>query len=272
MATYLIGDLQGCYDVLQSLLDEINFDPAQDRLGFVGDLVNRGPDSLKTLRFVRSLKDPLVVLGNHDFALMALSVDAVPKDKKHNLQPIIDAEDSADIINWLRTLPLLIAEEQTEHCPAFIMVHAGIVPAWNLQQAISLNNEVMQVLQSDKFSEFMHNLFGPEPRTWSEQLTGWDRIRYITNAFTRLRFCTADSTLEFAHKYKQRPSDAAYRPWFELLQKDITAQHILCFGHWAALGGEVSTDKVFGLDTGAVWGGAMTALRVEDQSVFSVPA
>lgn len=270
MATYLIGDVQGCYDALQRLLEHINFDPTTDRLGFVGDLVNRGPDSLQVLRFIRSLKDPLIILGNHDFALLALSVDAIPEGKKHNLHPIIAAEDKDEIINWLRGLPLLRVENKTESEPGFIMVHAGIPPIWNLAQALDLNNEVMQALQGDQFNEFMQNLFGTAPVKWDDKLQGWDRLRYITNAFTRMRFCKSDGTLEFAHKYKDRPQDSEFQPWFEFLPPAITAQHILCFGHWAALQGHVATNKVFGLDTGAIWGGTLTAMRISDQKCFSV--
>lgn len=266
MATYIIGDVQGCYDTLRRLLDKCRYDPAQDRLGFVGDLVNRGPQSLEVLRFIYQLKNPLVVLGNHDFSLLALSVHAHPADKPHHLHQILTAPDYPLLINWLRQQPLMIRDDDLK----IIMVHAGIPPIWTLTDAERHAKEVEQTLRGDLFLPFMQHLFGQLPNQWLSTLTGWDRLRYITNAFTRMRFCQTNGTLDLKNKTAYSHNTKRWLPWFQCAHPSLTRKHTVLFGHWAALEGRVPTPHFYGIDHGAVWHGRLTAYRVEDGAQISV--
>lgn len=264
MATYAIGDIQGCYDSLQRLLDKFAFDPARDRLWLVGDLVNRGPKSLKTLRFFKELGDSaLTVLGNHDlYLLMVAEGGAKYRGKDDTLQPVLDAPDREDLLDWLRHRPLCHTEG--DYC----LVHAGLLPQWTAARARELAREVEAALQGPDFREFVLNLWGSEPARWSEDLAGWPRLRVIVNAMTRMRFCTLDGTMEFKVKGKVSNAPPGHLPWFELPGRQ-SADTVLVTGHWSALGLKV-TPNLLALDSGCLWGGHLTAIRLEDRRLFQV--
>lgn len=258
MSTYIIGDVQGCFDSLQRLLQKIDFNPDKDQLGFVGDLVNRGPKSLETLRWIKQLRDPLIVLGNHDFHLMALyflrdNPQFKFKHISHTLDNILNADDCDALIYFLLQQPLLIVKED------FAMVHAGIPPQYSIADALNAANTVTTLLRENPALFFEH-IYGNYPTAWNESLTGWDRTRYIVNAFTRMRFCTADGELDLENA-TAISTKKNYRPWFEWIKPPID---IYC-GHWAALNGHSTNPKVFALDTGCAWGNTLTAIRLEDK-------
>ncbi|MBU3695608.1 symmetrical bis(5'-nucleosyl)-tetraphosphatase [Dechloromonas sp.] len=265
MATYAIGDIQGCYDSLQALLARCAFDPTADRLWLVGDLVNRGPKSLTTLRFIRSLGDAAVtVLGNHDlYLLMVAEGGAKFRGKDDTLQEIFDAPDCGDLLYWLRHQPLCYTEG--EYC----MVHAGLLPQWTAARARELAGEVEAALQGPNFREFILNLWGSEPAGWSDDLSGWQRLRVIVNAMTRMRFCTLDGIMEFKVKGKLANAPAGHLPWFDLPDRQ-SRDAVLVTGHWSALGLKVEPNFL-ALDSGCLWGGHLTAVRLEDRAVFQVP-
>ena len=265
MATYAIGDIQGCYDSLQALLARCAFDPATDRLWLVGDLVNRGPQSLTTLRFIRSLGDAAVtVLGNHDlYLLMVAEGGAKFRGKDDTLQEILDAPDCDELLYWLRHQPLCYTDG--EYC----MVHAGLLPQWTAARARELSCEVESALQGPNFREFILNLWGSEPAGWSDDLAGWPRLRVIVNAMTRMRFCTLDGIMEFKVKGKLSNAPAGHLPWFDLPDRQ-SRDSVLVTGHWSALGLKVEPNFL-ALDSGCLWGGHLTAVRLEDRAVFQVP-
>ena len=264
MATYAIGDIQGCYDSLQRLLENCAFDPAKDRLWLVGDLVNRGPKSLETLRFIKSLGSAaLTVLGNHDlYLLMVAEGGAKFRGKDDTIQPILDAPDCAELLNWLRQQPLCHTEG--DYC----LVHAGLLPQWTAAQARELAREVEAKLQGPDFHDFVVNLWGSEPAGWSDDLTGWPRLRVIVNAMTRMRFCTRFGIMEFKAKGKLSNAPVGHLPWFELPDRQ-SAESVLVTGHWSALGLKI-TPNLLALDSGCLWGGHLTAVRLEDRRVFQV--
>jgi bis(5'-nucleosyl)-tetraphosphatase (symmetrical) len=258
MATYAIGDVQGCFDELQQLLARFRFTKA-DRLWFVGDLVNRGPKSLDTLRFARDLGErAVVVLGNHDLHLVAQYEGLARMRPDDTLEDVLDSAAPSDLIAWLRTRSLMHVEGR------YAMVHAGLLPQWSTGMALSLAREVERALAGADYREFLKNMYGSKPDRWSDALTGWDRLRVIVNAMTRLRFCTPDGTMDLRAKGATGP--AGYVPWYEARSD---AQTIVC-GHWSALGVKL-TDKLAALDSGCVWGGRLTALRLEDRALFQVP-
>lgn len=259
MATYAIGDVQGCFDELQRLLNDAGFDPSNDKLWFVGDLVNRGPKSLETLRFVKDLGDrAIVVLGNHDLHLIAQYEGVERPRKGDTLADVLAAPDAKVLVDWLRKRPMMHLEG------GWAMVHAGLLPQWSVQKASSLGREVEQALATFNYGEFLTNMYGSKPDEWSDSLTGWDRLRVIVNAMTRLRFCSPEGKMDFRAKGKTPPP--GYRPWFDL-RKD--RESIVC-GHWSALGLKTA-DKLAALDSGCVWGGRLTAMRLEDRALYQVP-
>ena len=264
MATYAIGDIQGCYDSLQRLLENCAFDPLKDRLWLVGDLVNRGPKSLETLRFIKSLGSAaLTVLGNHDlYLLMVAEGGAKFRGKDDTIQPILDAPDCAELLYWLRQQPLCHTEG--DYC----LVHAGLLPQWTAAQARELAREVEAKLQGPDFHDFVVNLWGSEPAGWSDDLTGWPRLRVIVNAMTRMRFCTRFGIMEFKAKGKLSNAPVGHLPWFELPDRQ-SAESVLVTGHWSALGLKI-TPNLLALDSGCLWGGHLTAVRLEDRRVFQV--
>ncbi|OGO94453.1 MAG: bis(5'-nucleosyl)-tetraphosphatase (symmetrical) [Coxiella sp. RIFCSPHIGHO2_12_FULL_42_15] len=267
MATYIIGDLQGCYRELQDLLERINYNPDRDHLGFVGDLVNRGPESLTVLRFLKKLRHISMVLGNHDLYLLILGYRLMPIDSyQHTLHEVIEAPDRLELLDWLRHQS--IAHFSKAHNS--VMVHAGIAPQWSIKESLSLARELELILQGPHFLHFLRDLFGNEPATWNPNLEGQARWRYLTNAFTRMRFCTQAGELEFAHFHPIYHNDRGFKPWFEWRTTD--EPHDIFFGHWAMLGGRCDHPTCFALDTGCAWGETLTALRLEDRQRFSVPA
>jgi bis(5'-nucleosyl)-tetraphosphatase (symmetrical) len=264
MSTYVIGDVQGCFEPLQRLLTHIQFDPQVDTLWFTGDLVNRGPASLEVLRFVKSLGEKhITVLGNHDLHLIALAYGNKKTTEWDTLDFVLSAPDKEELMDWLRHRPLFYQEKE------FVLVHAGLAPSWRVLEARELAREVEAVLQSDQASDFLAHLYGNQPDVWRDDLVGYDRLRCIVNYFTRMRFCYADGRLELEYKgeVKNKPDDLI--PWFDVPgRKNVEAKII--FGHWAALNGETNTPRVYALDTGCVWGNCLTAFRVEDEERFSV--
>lgn len=264
MATYAIGDIQGCFDSFQRLLEKIRFDPVADRLWLVGDLVNRGPRSLETLRFVRGLgRTAVTVLGNHDlYLLMVATGTAKKRGKDDTIQAILDAPDCDVLLSWLRHQPLCHAEGQ------FCMVHAGLLPQWTVAQAVALSKEVSLALQGPRYQKFMKQMWGSEPAQWDESLQDWDRLRVIVNAMTRMRFCTAQGVMEFQTKGELADAPAGHLPWFEVPSRKSTT-HTLVTGHWSALGLKI-TPNLLALDSGCLWGGELTAVRLEDRQVFQV--
>ena len=259
MATYAIGDVQGCYDELVRLLREIRFRKSRDRLWFVGDLVNRGPKSLEVLRFVRDLDDrAVVVLGNHDLHLVALNEGLNRVRADDTFEAVLEASDRQALIGWLRTRPMMHVEGK------WAMVHAGLLPQWSVDKALGLAKEVEQALAGPDYREFLRNMYGSTPDQWSDSLAGWDRLRVVVNAMTRLRFCTPQGRMDFHAKGSAAPPGTV--PWFEL-RRD--AQAIVC-GHWSALGLKLS-QNLAALDSGCVWGGSLSALRLEDRALAQLP-
>lgn len=258
MAVFAVGDIQGCADALKKLLERVRFDPAEDTLWFAGDLVNRGPQSLEVLRFVRGLGDgAITVLGNHDLHLLAMSEGVRTVSK--SLAPVLHAEDGRELVDWLRARPLLHHDKRL----GYVLVHAGIHPGWTLEEAIGYAQEVEQGLRSDEFDDLLSGMYGNEPRRWSEGLTGMERHRAIINIFTRMRFVTADGALDFQHKGPPGSQPKELVPWFEAPGRRNSGEHIL-FGHWSALG-EVDMPRIYPLDTGCVWGGKLTAMRLDGE-------
>lgn len=264
MATYAIGDVQGCYEPLMQLLNKINFNSNNDTLWFTGDLVNRGPDSLQVLRFIKNLSSKQIVLGNHDLHLLAVVHGAHPGLNEDTVKPILDASDRHELIEWLQQQPLIHHDEKL----GYTMVHAGLSPEWDLAIAKKLSHEVESVLQSPHASNYLHAMYGDQPDQWNNALQGNDRLRCITNYFTRARLCHPDGRLELKSKGKINANVSHLIPWFKLPQRINTNLKIL-FGHWAALGGETHTPNTYALDTGCVWGFCLTAMRLEDGKKFS---
>ena len=261
MATYAIGDVQGCYDELRALLERVGFNRAHDRLWFVGDLVNRGPKSLEVLRFVMALGDrAVVVLGNHDLHLITQHEGFERKRIDDTFDDALGASDARELVAWLRTRPMMHVEGN------YAMVHAGLLPQWTIQFALSLGKEVEAALRASNYRDFLANMYGGKPERWDDSLPGWDRLRVIVNAMTRMRFCTPGGAMEFRATGKTPP--AGYVPWYETRKGSEPA---MVFGHWSALGLKL-TDKIAALDTGCVWGGTLTALRLEDRWLVQVPS
>jgi bis(5'-nucleosyl)-tetraphosphatase (symmetrical) len=266
MAVYAIGDLQGCLDPLQRLLDRIAFDPANDRLWFTGDIVNRGPASLATLRFVRALgAHAVMVLGNHDLHLLASAyADSRPRKRRDTLQEVLAAPDREELVDWLRRRPMLHHDPEI----GFTLVHAGLPPQWDLAEARAAAAELEAVLSGDRCVDFLRHMYGNKPALWDPALQGIDRLRYIVNALTRLRYLRADGSLEFDSKGPTEGSREELIPWFRFPGRR-SAGLSMVFGHWSMLG-EIAYDGAFSVDTGCVYGGRLTALRLDDAVRTSV--
>ena len=257
MATYAIGDLQGCYDSLLRLLEKIQFNRDKDTLWFAGDLVNRGSDSLSTLRYVKALGNSAVtVLGNHDLHLLAIAAKH-KKTKDDGLKDILKAHDSDDLLYWLRNQPLLHHDKKLN----YTMTHAGIYPLWSINKAKKRAAELESVLRSDDYLEFVFNMYGNLPEKWSKKLSGWERLRFICNSFTRMRYCEKDGALNFKSHGAPGTHHKNTIPWFEVSDRKAAKDKIL-FGHWSTLG-KVQHKNIYPLDTGCVWGGKLTALRID---------
>jgi bis(5'-nucleosyl)-tetraphosphatase (symmetrical) len=263
MATYVMGDVQGCYASMRALLDKAEFDPASDRLWLVGDLVNRGPESLQVLRFVHGLGDAAItVLGNHDLHLLGVWAGHRKTHDSDTLHDILQAPDCNALMNWLRHLPMA----HYEH--GVLMTHAGSWPGWTLEQALAHAHELEDALRSDDFPALFASLWGSVPDSWSDELSGAARLRVITNVLTRMRFCTADGVLDFHHKGRIGTPPAQLMPWFDVPGRK-TAGVPIVFGHWSALG-LLLRDDIMALDTACLWGGRLTALRLEDRVPIQV--
>lgn len=264
MATYAIGDIQGCYSELMHLLDKVQFSEKQDTLWLTGDLVNRGPDSLATLRFIKALPNMITVLGNHDLHLLALYYLKKTQNSSDTLSNILMAPDCDELCSWLTTMPLLYYDSQLD----YVLTHAGIYPGWDLTAAQTYADEVKTILNSDEKITYFQKMYGNEPALWTNDLTNFDRSRFITNAFTRMRFVTNKNELELNYKGTVRNAPTNLIPWFQYPDRKNKSCRIL-FGHWAALAGETLGEKnIFPLDTGCVWGKQLTCLRLDDQSLF----
>ena len=272
MATYAIGDLQGCFDELMDMLNEINFDPANDRIWFAGDLINRGPKSLECLEFVfQNNSHVKTVLGNHDLHLMAI-VEKVRKPHANDtFDEILASGQLQKYLDWYRKQPLLIHDKDL----GFLLTHAGLPPQWSVKQSIELANETSDLLNSKQFYDFIQVIYGNNPDMWNEKLNGFDRYRYIINCFTRMRYCNHNGKLEFKNKGAPGTQSKNLIPWYKHPDRKTKKQKII-FGHWSTvtLGNDQNFTKwnVYPLDTGCLWGGRLTALRLEDEKWFSVPS
>lgn len=269
MAVYAIGDLQGCYDSLQRLLEKLDYSPEKDQLWFAGDLVNRGKKSLKTIRFVKSLGDSAItVLGNHDITLLAMHYGVLPPNR--SLKKLLKARECEELIDWLRFRSVLHVDESLGFC----MAHAGVSPEWTLKQAQQYATEMEVSLRGDNVKTWLENVYGNKPRRWSDDLQSYARHRYILNSFTRMRYCDKkDGALNF--KLKSAPvyhSKMRKRnkkiPWF-MWSKRKELPLKLIFGHWSALG-YYQDENVIALDTGCVWGGQLTAVRLDSEIITAV--
>ena len=263
MATYAIGDIQGCFEALEILLERIAFDPARDRLWFVGDIVNRGPDSLAAMRFVKDLGEKAVtVLGNHDLHLLTVAEGFAKIHRGDTLDDILSAPDREELLAWLRRQKLMHVEA------GWAMVHAGLLPQWSVTHAVELAREVEAALAGSNYRDLLQQMYGNEPDRWEESLRGFDRLRVIINAMTRLRLCTPDGRMEFRHKSAPLDLPDGYLPWYAIPNR-ASAGESLIFGHWSTLG-LYATDDVVALDSGCLWGNALSALRLEDRKIIQV--
>jgi bis(5'-nucleosyl)-tetraphosphatase (symmetrical) len=264
MATYAIGDVQACLEPLERLLGEIGFSPSRDRLWFVGDLVNRGPDSAAVVRFVRGLGERAVVVqGNHDLHLLALASGHAKPRPDDTLDDLLAAPDRDELLDWLRFRPMFHVEDE------YAMVHAGLLPSWSVGKAQDLAAEVEAELRAKRYRLFLAALYGSKPDAWAEDLRGMDRLRVIVNAMTRMRFCTADGVMDFRAKGEAEKGPPGFMPWFDVPARKHSDATIVC-GHWSALGLCLRPD-LLALDTGCVWGGELTAIRLEDRRLFQAP-
>jgi len=255
VSRHAIGDIQGCCDELRALLGRIGFSADRDRLWFVGDLVNRGPQSLEVLRYVRALGDnAIVVLGNHDLHLLAVACGCRSPRRSDTLNEVLQAPDRDALLEWLATRPLAHFEAGD------LLVHAGVVPQWTVEMTLSVAREVELALRNDPRNLFEH-MYGDEPDHWRAELAGTDRLRFAINVLTRMRVCTDDGRINLRLKGKPPPGDSPWRPWFELESRRTRGTRVV-FGHWSALG-LILRDDVIGLDSGCVWGGALTALDLD---------
>lgn len=262
MATYAIGDVQGCNEALRRLIERIQFDPASDRLWFVGDLVNRGPESLKVLRYIKQLGPTAqIVLGNHDLFLLAAASHIVTLRPKDTIQDVLEAEDRTELMDWLRCQPLQYRER------SFLMVHAGLLPQWTIDEAVTLAREVEAVLASPNYRTVLKTLFCGLSPQWDPTLAGDERLASITRVLTKLRTCTPAGDLSgFSGSLEQVP--AGYLPWFRIPNRKNADATVIC-GHWAALGLHIEPN-LLAIDSGCVWGRKLTAVRLEDRAVFQV--
>ena len=263
LSQFAIGDLQACRKELNLLLDSIEAETPDARFIFVGDLVNRGPDSLGCLRRIRAMDNRAqLVLGNHDLHLMAVAKGIRPRGRSDTLEALLAAPDLEDLLNWLRQQPLALMAE------GHLIVHAGVLPQWTTGQTLALANEVSAVLQGSDWLDFLAQMYGNEPSQWHDDLQGTERLRCIVNALTRLRFCTAQGEMEFATKEGPDKPPPGYMPWFDVPER-LTQETPIVFGHWSTLG-LILRPNIIGLDTGCVWGGKLSALRLSDRKLVQV--
>lgn len=272
MSTYAIGDVQGCFKELLHLLDTINFDETNDRLWFVGDLINRGPASLEVLNFIIDLGvSATTVLGNHELHLVAIAEGFAMPKKTDTLVPILTSADKQKLITWIRQRPLIHHDKEFN----LSMIHAGLPPQWDIQQALELASEFTQVFNSNEYLLFLKTMYGNKPSRWDENLSGNERLRFIVNCFTRLRYLNDNHALNFSEKGAPGSQAEHLTPWFVVDERKTRHDKII-FGHWSTVHLGIIADfkpyNVYPIDTACLWGGKLTALRLEDKTLFSVPA
>ena len=272
MATYAIGDVQGCFKELTQLLDKINFDESNDRLWFAGDIVNRGPDSLEVLNFIIKLGDSAITaLGNHDLHLISIAEGITQQHKLDTLTSILTSPDKKKLIEWLRQQPFMHHDKDLN----FSLIHAGLPPQWEIQQALEFSSELTQILRADNYFSFIKDMYGNTPNVWNDNLTGNDRLRYIVNCFTRIRYLNDKNELNFSEKGAPGETHKDHLfPWFMIDDRKSKHDKIV-FGHWSTVHlGNIDSFapyNVFPIDTACLWGGELSALRLEDETLFSVP-
>jgi bis(5'-nucleosyl)-tetraphosphatase (symmetrical) len=264
MAIYVIGDIQGCCDSLEALVAQLPLVSGQDQLWFVGDLVNRGPKSTKTLRRIISAgRHAVCVLGNHDLHLLAIAAGVRKAQPPDTISGILRAHDAADLIDWVRRRPLAHAAGNT------LMVHAGVLPQWSMKKTLSLALEVSKRLRSAHWIDFLHEMYGNSPAHWKDSLRGHDRLRMIVNVLTRIRYLNADGSMDFKNKLGPKSVPKTLTPWFAAKGRK-TEKNQVVFGHWSTLG-LINRPNLIALDTGCVWGRQLTAVRLSDRKIFSQP-
>jgi bis(5'-nucleosyl)-tetraphosphatase (symmetrical) len=258
MSVYAIGDVQGCYDDLMALLDHIHFNEQFDRLWFAGDLVNRGPKNLQTVRFIKSLGEKAVtVLGNHDLHLLAMAAGCRTPKSTDTFQDILDAKDADEIFEWMRQRPVLHHDSRL----GFTLIHAGLVPQWDLTTAQSCARELEEALHGPNYKEFFQEMYGNEPAVWSDSLAGYERLRFIVNCLTRMRFCDMNGHMDMKETGPPGSQPEPYLPWFQVPNRASRDMKIIC-GHWSTLS-YYAADGIYALDTGCVWGRGLTALKLD---------
>jgi len=260
MSIYAIGDIQGCFDDLLRLLDVIKFDDKSDQLWFAGDLVNRGPKSLETLRFVKSLgSSAITVLGNHDLHLLATAYKQRKPHKKDSLTDILQADDCDELLTWLRHQPLFHYNDK------FCLLHAGLPPQWSFKKTKAMALTAEKVLQGENHLEFFKTMYGDQPNIWSRDLKGMDKIRFIINCFTRIRYCDEKGQLDFKNSGAIGSQPSPLIPWFTVANRQSKEMKII-FGHWSTLG-YYHSNNCYAIDTGCLWGGQLTALKLGENKV-----
>ena len=263
MTDYAVGDVQGCLEPLHCLLEQVGFRADRDRLMLVGDLVNRGPDSVGVLRYLKSLgRSAICVLGNHDLHLLAVAAGIRPPHHKDTFTDVLDAPDRDDLLHWLRQRPLAWYDAEC----GYVMTHAGIPPGWSLQKTLSLAAEVHTVLRSPNAIDYFREMYGNEPAYWDESLNGMARLRVITNYLTRMRFCNSQGVLDLENKSGPGTAAAGFLPWFKVDRPPLGAK--VLFGHWASQEGHTGVTGVHALDTGCVWGRSLRLMRLSDEQLF----
>lgn len=260
MAVYVIGDVQGCFTPLTLLLKKINYNSDKDTLWFTGDLVNRGPESVEVLRFVKDLGSrAITVLGNHDLHLLAIAYGKKNQNKRDTLACVLDAPDADALISWLANRPLLHYDPKLKTT----LVHAGLHPTWDLDSAQKLATEMQNILRGPQLEAFLEHMYGNVPDNWHDSLQGWDRARVITNCFTRLRFCDKNGHMNMEEKGPPNSQPANLKPWFEYLQDKAGFGRVI-FGHWSTLGENTLNNHAICIDDGCLWGGSLTAIRLDE--------
>lgn len=271
MSTYAIGDIQGCYKQLRKLLKKIKFSQASDKLWCVGDLINRGPKSADTVKFLQDMDSSTeIVLGNHDLHFIALAEDCAPPRTKDTLSELLQSKNAQQYSDWLRSKPLAHLESiDTVNGPEhFLMFHAGVAPSWSVQKTLNMSAEVELALKSKHYRAFLKHMYGNTPSRWYDELKGLDRLRVITNYLTRVRFCDEIGTLRLNIKEGLAAAPPGFKPWFE--HEIISKEATVVFGHWASIEGHTGKPKIHALDTGCVWGRELTLMRLEDGKRYSV--
>ena len=265
MATYAIGDIQGCFYAFQKLLKSIDFNPQIDTLWLVGDVINRGANSLDVLRWCYKHSESIqLVLGNHDLHTIVVAHGIRKPNRSDTIQSVIEAPDASLLLNWLRHRPLMVSNDD------YVMVHAGLLPQWQISDALSYAKEVESALQSKHYVDFLSHMYGNTPNYWHDNLVGYERLRVIVNTMTRMRVCTLDGALDFSFKGELKDIPNGYLPWFDLPNR-ASFQQTIIFGHWSALGLQ-QRENIVALDTGCLWGGKLSAICLETQVITQVPS